>query len=42
MLIILYFYTLYDYFKIGYLVYPNYPFRSVPYNLYPKDLLYLP
>ena len=42
MLIILYFYTLENYLKVGGLVYSDYPFRSVPYNLYAKDLFYLP
>ena len=40
--IILYFYTLENYLKIGDLVYSNYPLRSVPRNLYAKDLFYLP
>ena len=42
MLIIFYFYTLENYLKVGDLVYSNYPFRSVPRNLYAKDLFYLP
>ena len=41
-LIILYFYTLENYLKVGGLVYSNYPLGSVPYNLYAKDLFYLP
>ena len=42
MLIILYFYTLENYLKVGGLVYFDYPLGSVPRNLYAKDLFYLP
>ena len=41
-LIILYFYTLENHLKVGGLVYSDYPLRSVPYNLYAKDLFHLP
>ena len=42
MFIILYFYTLENYLKVGGLVHSNYPLGSIPYNLYAKDLFYLP
>ena len=42
MLIILYFYTLENHLKVGGLVYSNYSLGSIPYNLYAKDLFYLP
>ena len=42
MLVIFYIYTLEDYLKVGGLIHPNYPFGSVPRDLYAKDLFYLP
>ena len=41
-LVILHFYTLENHLKVGGLVYSNYPFGSIPRNLYAKDLFYLP
>ena len=41
-LIILHFYALENYLKIGGLVYSNHPLGFVPYNLHAKDLFYLP
>ena len=38
----LYIYSFENYLKVGGLVYPNRPFKSVPYNLHAKDLFYLP
>ena len=40
--VILYFYTLENYLKVGGLVHSDYPLGSVPYNLHLKDLFYLP
>ena len=42
MLIILHFFTLENHLKVGGLIYSDYPLGSVPYNLYAKDLFYLP
>ena len=41
-LVILYFYTLENYLKVGSLVHSDYPLGSIPYNLYTKNLFYLP
>ena len=35
-------YSFENYLEVGGLVHPNRPFGSVPYNLYAKDLFYLP
>ena len=41
-LVILYFHALENHLKVGGLVHSDYPLGSVPYNLYAKDLFYLP
>ena len=41
-LVIFYIYTLENYLKVGGLIHPNRPFKSISRDLYAKNLFYLP